>query len=433
MKAPRSGTLRLWDGVRMRRCEAARDPDADPRRVILPASWDAAAAAGLATLAPGDGEVALATLAERWLARLAAHAGGGAVATAMHRLLLEQSALPEAAAWTGSGAIGARLHLAAEAGEAARLLEAAEVAAAACAVLWPGERPRLRITGLAGTIAASGLDYDSAAARDLAGTLLRALRARLPHAWLGVGAADCLDALLGVETAGIAPDFGPLDAHGALSRASQALLAARATSEAAALASVLAGRDVLPTASAAAHAAMDAALAPYLDARPAMPAALPAPIRPQRRRDLPARRGGIAHKAVVGGQKVFLRTGEYPDGRPGEVAITLPQATPAVRALVECLSHAIGIGLQHGAPLAEFVDALAGSRFGPSGAVEGDPAVARATSAIDYVMRHLAHAYLPSQALPPADADGDEAPPLLPLELPHEAAPARRRGLRVVK
>ncbi len=249
---------------------------------------------------------------------------------------------------------------------------------------------------------------------------------------LGVAIADPVDALLGIETAGLAPDFGPLDPAGGLSRGSQALLAARALSPKSALAALLAGRDVLPTAGPAAHAAMIARLAPLLDVAPSVPTPLPASAsRTTARRELPARRGGIAHKAVVGGQKVFLRTGEYADGKPGEVAITLPQASPSVRVLIECLSHAIGIGLQHGAPLAEFVDALAGTRFGPAGAVEGDPAVPRATSAVDYVMRHLAHAYLPGTKLPPVEAGGDEEP-LLPLELPQEAA-RRRRGLRVVK
>ncbi len=433
MQTTRRATLRLWDGVRMRRCLAAADADGPPRQVTLPAAWDDAAAAGLAMLAPGAGAIELASLAEAWLAPLAAR-GGLALAAEMQTLLLEQRAALAEPAWTGGGsATGVRVNLAAFApGDTARLLDAAEVAVAASRALWPGPRPCVRLTGLAGLIAAAGLDYDSAAARDLAATLPRALRERLAGVLLGVGEADAVDALLGVETSGIAPAFGPLNEAGALSRTARSLLAARATSTAAALAAVLAGHDVLPVASPAAHAAMHAALAPLLDLRPAPPLALPAPATPpNRRRDLPPRRGGIAHKAVVGGQKVFLRTGEYPDGRPGEVAITLPQASPAVRALAECLSHAIGIGLQHGAPLAEFVDALAGTRFGPAGMVEGDPAVPRATSAIDYVMRHLAHAYAPGLALPPVDADGEDAP-LLPLELTQEAPP-RRRGLRVVK
>ena len=433
MATLRRPTLRLWDGVRMRRCAAFADPDCAPRSATLPAAWDDAAAAGMAMLAPPTGSVELAALAEAWLAPLAA-AAGLPLAAEMQALLLEQRAAPEAAGWDARVAeTGFRLNLAGFApGDLARLLDAAGAILAAGAALWPGRRARVRLTGLAGLIAAGGLDYDSAAARDLAASLLRSLRTRLGDAVIGVGPADAIDALLGVETAGIAPAFGPLNDAGGLSRTTRALLAARATSPAAALASVLAGHDPLPLASPAAHSAMHAVLAPLLDACPAPPSALPAPSpAANRRRELPARRGGIAHKAVVGGQKVFLRTGEYPDGRPGEVAITLPQASPAVRALAECLSHAIGIGLQHGAPLAEFVDALAGTRFGPAGAVEGDPAVPRATSAIDYVMRHLAHAYAPHLALPPVEADGDE-PPLLPLDLPQEA-PQRRRALRVVK
>ncbi len=148
---------------------------------------------------------------------------------------------------------------------------------------------------------------------------------------------------------------------------------------------------------------------------------------------MPARRGGYAQKATVGGQKVFLRTGEYADGRLGEVAISLPHASPAVRALVECLSQAIGIGLQHGAPLAEFLEAMAGTRFGSSGAVEGDASVVRATSPLDYVARNLAHAYLPGTVLPRAEPEDDDPAPLLPLDLAPQSPPASRRGLRVVK
>ena len=415
----------------MRHCLAAADPDARAREVVLPAAWDDAAAAAIAALAPSGGTADLTRLADRWLAPLEM-AGGIDVAAQAQHMLLAQGACPSLAAWTGPGGrMGLRVNLGAFADREA-LAEAAAFAARAASLLASGEASRLELTGLAAWLAGGGLEYDSDGAREAAECLLRELRARVPGVMLCVVPADAVDALLGVETAGLAPDFGPLDATGALSRASHAFLAARAISPEAALAAVLGGCQVLPTASREAYRAMLDRLTPLLDAPPPVPAALPAPPpRAAPRRELPARRGGIAQKAVVGGQKVFVRTGEYADGRPGEVAITLPQASPTTRALIECLSHAIGIGLQHGTPLGEFVEALAGTRFGPAGTVEGDPAVARATSAVDYVMRHLAHAYLPGAKLPPIDSAGEDEP-LLPLELP-PGAPHRRRGLRVVK
>jgi ribonucleoside-diphosphate reductase alpha chain len=97
--------------------------------------------------------------------------------------------------------------------------------------------------------------------------------------------------------------------------------------------------------------------------------------------------------------------------------------------------------LQHGVPLEAFVEAFTFTRFGPAGAVEGDPAVAQATSLLDYAFRHLAANYLGRRDLPEAEAEEADTvgngsrdnAPLLPLDLPTEASPrARRRGFRVV-
>jgi ribonucleoside-diphosphate reductase alpha chain len=436
MRMARSATQKLWDGVRMGGVLARPDPDAPGRRVVLPVSWQQDAADALALLAPMEREPDLARLAETWLARL--DAGDPELAVRAQTLLLRQQAAPAEAAWSGEGPAGYLLNLEAldHLADAATLADWGLLACAAAIRIWPGTgRPRLALTGLAGLIAASGLDYDSVEARGGTARLLKELRDAVPRALLVVHRPGPVDALLGVEAAGIAPTFGPLDPAGGLSRTSLTYLAARGIRPKTAFASLLAGGDPLPVASPAAHAAMAAALRPLLDELPPLPRPMPADPRPARRQDLPGRRGGYAQKAMVGGQKVFLRTGEYTDGRLGEVTVSLPQASPAVRALVECLSQAIGIGLQHGAPLADFLDAMAGTRFGPSGAVDGDPAVARATSPLDYVARNLAHAYLPGAALPPAEPEGDDAAPLLPLDLspPQPPPAARRRGLRVVK
>jgi len=105
---------------------------------------------------------------------------------------------------------------------------------------------------------------------------------------------------------------------------------------------------------------------------------------------------------------------------------------------MDSFAHAVSLGLQHGVPLTEYVEAFTFTRFGPAGAVEGDPAVTQATSLLDYVFRHLAANYLGRLDIPVA-ADAAESlaeagDPLLPLELPpaEAAARARRRGFRVV-
>ena len=147
------------------------------------------------------------------------------------------------------------------------------------------------------------------------------------------------------------------------------------------------------------------------------------------RQELPARRRGFTQKAAVGGHRVFLRTGEYADGRLGEVGLALPREATAVRGLADALASAISIGLQHGTPLEAYLDALAHMRFAPAGAVEGDPAVDRASSIPDYVVRSLAATYLgrlvpASGEEPPAKP---EEPPLLPLDLPRRRPHARLR------
>jgi ribonucleoside-diphosphate reductase alpha chain len=174
---------------------------------------------------------------------------------------------------------------------------------------------------------------------------------------------------------------------------------------------------------------------------PPRPVPLSVQAAPAHRRELPGRRSGYTQKASVGGHKLFLRTGEYEDGSLGEIFVALHKEGAAFRGLMDNFAHAVSLGLQHGVPLERFVEAFTFTRFGPAGAVEGDPAVHAATSLLDYAFRNLAANYLGRRDIPEAEIEeadtvghgARDQSPLLPLELPAEASPrARRRGLRVV-
>ena len=117
-------------------------------------------------------------------------------------------------------------------------------------------------------------------------------------------------------------------------------------------------------------------------------------VRQSERRRLPNRRKGYTQKAVVGGHKVYLRTGEYEDGGLGEVFIDMHKEGAAFRSLMNNFAIAISIGLQYGVPLEEFVEAFTFTRFEPSGIVEGNDAIKMATSILDYLFRELAISYL---------------------------------------
>ena len=104
----------------------------------------------------------------------------------------------------------------------------------------------------------------------------------------------------------------------------------------------------------------------------AVPADEPAVARLERlvvRESLPARRKGYTQKARVGGHKIYLRTGEYADGRLGEIFIDMHKERAAFRSLMNNFAIAISVGLQYGAPLEEFVDAFTLTRFEPAGLV----------------------------------------------------------------
>jgi ribonucleoside-diphosphate reductase alpha chain len=113
-----------------------------------------------------------------------------------------------------------------------------------------------------------------------------------------------------------------------------------------------------------------------------------------KRRRLPHRRAGYTQKAVVSGHKIYLRTGEYEDGTLGEIFLDMHKEGAAFRSLMNCFAIAISLGLQHGVPLEEFVDAFVFTRFEPNGMVTGHHKIRLVTSVIDYVFRDLAISYL---------------------------------------
>jgi len=112
------------------------------------------------------------------------------------------------------------------------------------------------------------------------------------------------------------------------------------------------------------------------------------------RRRLPDRRKGYIQKAIVGGHKVYLHTGEFDDGELGEVFIDMHKEGAAFRSLMNNFAIAVSLGLQYGVPLEEFVDAYVFTRFDPSGPVEGNDQIRHATSILDYIFRELAISYL---------------------------------------
>ena len=113
-----------------------------------------------------------------------------------------------------------------------------------------------------------------------------------------------------------------------------------------------------------------------------------------KRRRLPDRRTGYTQKAKINGQSVYIRTGEYDNGQIGEIFIDMHREGAAFRSLLNCFAISISLGLQHGVPLEEFVDAFVFTRFEPSGIVSGNEKIRMATSVIDYIFRELAVTYL---------------------------------------
>ncbi|TCZ66555.1 TSCPD domain-containing protein [Roseicella aquatilis] len=494
-----------WDGVALRRLRAGADPDAPLRAVAIPAGWEPEAAEALAGLAPGEGPASLPRAAEAWIGRAGARGrkagildevGAERLAEGLRALLLTRRGAPGREVWRGEKAeprFVLNLPAFLEPGGGLDLegyAEACALAVLALEALGGGKSTRLRLgfADLAGLLCGLGLSYDSEAARAVgaalaaltrgaaeaeSGRLAERLGARAPvsllwpappgatvvpglaaaaraaldasaagpglrhAAILELASADAVESLLGAETAGIAPAAGPtrslLTADGEL--VDVPTRAAR-----------LAGPRVSQLLAAVAEPAREAmrqAVAPFLHAAPPAPIAVPAPARPAPKPAAAMRRhaGTVLH-VTVGGHKVVLRTAEDAEGRLLEIAFTLSKEGAAFRSLMDGFAQAVSLGLQRGVPLAEYVEAFAYTRFGPSGLVEGDPAIPRATSVLDWAFRRLALDYLGRRDLPqPSEADclpdtvghAAEMAPLLPLDLPATASPrGRRRSLRVV-
>lgn len=491
---------RSWHGVRLRRVSASADPDEPARAITIPASWEDSAAAGLAALAPGSGPATLPAAAEAWIRPVADKAIAAGLepsfADRLHWLLQLRRGAPTESVWQRrpDPNPGFVLNLPAfldSAGmfDCAAFAEAAETAVLTLSFATPASaRLSVSMADLSGLLCALGIAYGSDDARDIARALAAILRGRAdvasgrmarltdamrpaPLDWpapptrtavpglaeaaraarqqalameglrhiatTAMTAAGPADALLGVETGGIAPAFSPLSPTGGLSKAARAWLGVRGLSGEQALAAQLGGDNPVPVYGAAEHAAMHDAVAPFMEAAYARPAVLSTAAPAATRLELPARRSGYTQKASVGGHKLYVRTGQYENGALGEIFIALHKEGAAFRGLMDNFAAAVSIGLQHGVPLDAFVEAFTLTRFGPAGTVEGDPAVHQATSLLDYTFRHLAANYLGRQDIPEADIeDADtagEGPPLLPLDLPADASPrARRRALRVV-
>ena len=112
------------------------------------------------------------------------------------------------------------------------------------------------------------------------------------------------------------------------------------------------------------------------------------------REKLPERRKGYTQKALIGGHKVYLRTGEYADGQLGEIFIDMHKEGAGFRAMMNNFAIAVSVGLQYGVPLEEFVDAFTFTKFEPAGLVQGNDSIKNATSILDYIFRELAVSYL---------------------------------------
>ena len=155
------------------------------------------------------------------------------------------------------------------------------------------------------------------------------------------------------------------------------------------------------------------------------------------RAKLPDRRKGYTQKATVGGHKVYLRTGEYEDGKIGEIFIDMHKEGAAFRSLMNNFAIAVSIGLQYGVPLEEYVEAFTFTRFEPAGNVTGNEAIKMATSVIDYIFRELAISYLgrndlahatPHDLLPDTMGGGSTEG-----DLPVSAAQVTRETMEAVK
>jgi hypothetical protein len=485
-----------WHGIKQASFTAQADPDSPPISVTLPAAWGQAAADALAAM----GETNLAERAHQWAAPIAARAATLGLdpefETRLHALIANRQACP--APLTGRAKTPGFMfnpnHFLDDAGlfDIAGFAAAIELAVTALTLGSPAAHHlHLGLTDAHLFLIRMNLAYDSGEARDILANLCalmtahasvasarllargtaagypitRQARLNPETAIQGLGEAarqagegafalgtrrhetltsltghPATEALLGSETLNFAPPTSALTDTGSLAAWAREKIAAAGDNPFEVIAAQLRGEAPLAVPSLAAHIAMHEAVAPFVHFMPAKPV-LPAAAAPKSAREpLPARRSGYTQKASVAGHKIFLSTGEYGNGRLGEIFIALHKEGSAFRGLMDAFAIAVSLGLQHGVNLEHYVEAFTFTRFGPAGPVEGDPAVHQATSLIDYVFRNLAVNYLANHHLAPAtiepaDAVGEGAAdraPLLPLDLPAPAPRERRGNLKLV-
>lgn len=420
-----------------------------------------------------------------------------ALAEALRALLLTRRGAPGAETWAGRETREPRFVLALPAFldeegsfDAQAYAHAAATAVQALDILSGGKAPRLRLgfADLPGLLAAFHIRYDSPEARDVGAAIaaltrgagevesgrLAALHGALEpvaliapsppaetlipgladaarqaldaaaacrglrHAGVvALAAPDAVEGLLGAETGGLAPAAG----HSRLVHDAGGHVVERPTR--AALRAGARAAIILAPAPPEAREAMAQAIGPFLDAPPPSAPALPAAPRSALPRPHAASRNepSIAEtwRVTITGQRIGLHVIEDDRGGPREIFVSMPREGAAFRTAVEGIAHAVSIGLAHGVPLAQFVDAYAYGRIGPGGTVLGDGAIRHASSILDWVFRRMAIDYLGRTDLTdPTDAGDEAAPaprrvgelPLLPLELPAQPSPRRRRAMR---
>jgi hypothetical protein len=492
-----------WHGIEQSSFIAQADPESPPTEVTLPAAWGQEAADALAAIWPGRPEIDFLKEAATWISPIAAKARAAGLdqdmETALHALLAERLGAPATGAWHGdlfkqpgfvlnpNGFLDEALIFDIESFSAAVRLAVTSLTLATPSA----HRLNIGFTDFNLFAARLGLDYGSPACRDLAVTLAALLTAEadtasaallahgtapghaitqtppLPRDTIIPGLAEAAaaaqktalaagqrrhasvtgfaqepeaEALLGAETRNFAPALSAVTPDGNLAAWARAKLAAQDLTTEAALAKALAGETLFLPATLSVRQAMHDAIAPYIHIMPPRPVPVPLPRPETTREALPARRTGYTQKASIGGHKLFLSTGEYANGRLGEIFIALHKEGSAFRGLMDAFAIAVSMGLQHGVRLEDYVDAFTFTRFGPAGTVEGDPAVPQATSMLDYVFRNLATNYLGQHKIAPAvpetqDTLGEGAAdrsPLLPLDLPDPAPRERRRAFKLV-
>nr|WP_236646495.1 vitamin B12-dependent ribonucleotide reductase [Aristophania vespae] len=335
----------------------------------------------------------------------------------------------------------------------------------------------IQLTDLDACLAAQGLDYDSPEGREFAQAIIALARialrkgtrqsasvkasplfpeiehfaisllqadthkAVLPPIELGFSSSGPIDALLGVETCGIAPIFSPIDEQGKLRSSTLHRLASRGLTPETALALALNNENPLPKISGQAFVKMHEAVSGLVDYLPPRPEpeteALLSRLERGVRRSLPLRQNGFSQKTSIGGHRLFMRTAEFEDGSLGALTLLPPRESPMARGLMECLGQAVSVGLQFGVPLEAFIEQFAYTHFGPCGTVEGDPVAAYASSMLDYAFRALSDAYLGKHMpdAPMASSSENAEDPLLPFdhnEFVHKKTDASRRQLRLV-